>query len=135
MNKGDQRGSVPIEFVLGMAFLILPVTLLVVQIPQWLDRVHLAESVALESARLCARAPDLASGQVSAAQYSGTIPNVLQVSCFSPSGQLDPGGAVQGRATVAVPAINVPLLGINTGSFALTRTHAEPVDPYRSFGP
>lgn len=135
MRRRNQRGSVPIEFVLGMAFLILPVTLLVVQIPQWLDRVHLAESVALESARLCARAPDLGAGQFTATQYAGSIPNVLSVSCFSPSGQLDPGGAVQGRATVAVPALNVPLLGINTGSFAVTRTHAEPVDPYRSFGP
>ncbi|MFZ4515237.1 MAG: hypothetical protein ACOYN3_02910 [Acidimicrobiia bacterium] len=133
--RRDKRGSVPIEFVLGMAFLVLPITLLVVQIPQWLDRVHLAESTALESARLCARASDLGSGQVVATQYASSIPHVLSVTCFAPSGALDPGGAVQGRATVSVPAISVPLLGINTGPFALTRTHAEPVDPYRSFGP
>jgi hypothetical protein len=135
MRRTNQRGSVPIEFVLGIGLLILPVTLLVLQVPRWLERAHLAEDLALESARICAQSDTLGAGEAAARTLAAESPHVVAVSCADPRGNVEPGSPVQASVTVDVPAIEVPIIGINTGSFTLTRRHTERVDQYRSFGP
>lgn len=132
-RRRREDGSVPIEFVLGIGLLVLPVALLVLQVPRWLDRAHLAEDLALESARLCAQSDSLAQGQARAAAFAGASPHVVSVRCDDPQGDIEPGSPVVASVTVRVPALTVPIIGINQGAFNLTRRHTERVDQYRSF--
>jgi hypothetical protein len=129
----SERGSVPIEFVLGLGLLVLPVALLVLQIPRWLERVHLAEGIALESARLCAQADAVSEGQTRAASFAARSPHVTGVRCDFGAGRVEPGTPVQASVTVRVPALTVPIIGVNQGEFLITRRHTERIDEYRSF--
>jgi len=61
-----ERGSIPIEFALGIGVLMLPVAVLVLIFPNWAERQSMARVAAQESAREAAIAPDWDSGAAAA---------------------------------------------------------------------
>jgi hypothetical protein len=127
------HGSVPIEFVLGMSVLVLPIVVLVLQIPIWLDRAHIAEVAAHEGARLCMRGVSLADGNNRTTAIRTTTPHLLEATCTAPDGAFGPGHSVLMTVRVQAPALTA--LRMQTGSFTITRQHREYVSPYRSSGP
>jgi hypothetical protein len=129
-------GYAAAEFVVGVAFIVLPVTLLVLSLPLWLERQALAERAANESARRMVLAPDWASGlaqghqvvQEISADYglpAGDLSERL-------SGNLARGQTIRSEVTVRMPALAIPLVG-RFGSWQWTAVHVEHVDNYRSF--
>ena len=134
----DQRGSTPIELVLGMAVLLLPAVVLVALLPTWSERQGLAVVAATEAARTVALSDDRADGDTAALRQVGRIaanhgmPDAVER--VSISGELVRGGAITAAVTVRIPITAVPFLG-EAGGWSWTARHTEPVDPYRSFPP
>ncbi len=133
-----ERGSIPIEFALGIGVLMLPVAVLVLIFPNWAERQSMARVAAQESAREAAIAPDWDSGAAAASEVAAQIAANHGLAAedlqeIRLSGSLSRGGSVTATVTVRVPVIVVPGLA-PAGGFSWTASHTEPVDRYRSFG-
>jgi hypothetical protein len=130
----DEGAFVAIEFVAGVAFLLLPVLLLVTALPRWSERQHAAVVAAREAVRVAiAQWPNDASRAANAtarevASNYGVPTSDLSVSLASDDAR---GGQVRATVTIVMPALVVPLMG-RVGSFHWTTSYALRVDDYRS---
>lgn len=134
----DERGFAAVEFVAGVALLVLPVAILVLSLPVWAETQTSVRSVARESARVLALAGDDATGRAEATAMASRIAGNLDVELVGPPEFL---GSVAGppgrqatvtvRVTVRLPLIGLPLLADLT-AVDWTIEHDEPVDAYRS---
>ena len=129
----NEKGFVTIEFVLGAALLLLPVTLLVLILPTWSER----QSVARVASREAARSYVIGQNLEQARQVAFQVTDNAKIKQESVTVELtgDPkqrGGTVRASVTVKVPVSAIPLLGANGDAFSLTSTHSEVVDLYRS---
>jgi hypothetical protein len=137
MSRRSESGFVATELAAGVALLVVPVALLVLTFPRWSERQLTALVISREVARLSARdgvcdrgaARDLGATM---ARNLGVAPADLTVdlACADGSG-LVPGGDVEARVTVAMPAVHVPGVG-SVGEWSWTARHREPVDRYAS---
>jgi Flp pilus assembly protein TadG len=139
---GGERGSVPIEFALGIGVLVLPVAILVLVFPTWIERQSMDRMAAQEAARAVAVAGTVAEGVADGAALAAQIADNHDladdfggVAFTDPDrdgdGAPDRGGAVTATVTVRVPLTTIPLIG-HGGGFTLTASHTEYVDAYRS---
>lgn len=125
----------PVELALGVGVLILPVAVLVLSLPTWVERQSAARLAAQEAARAVVLADSLpaglAAGEAAAAQVAtnhGIDPADFSVSF---SGELARGQAITAAVDARFPALALPGFGDAAG-FTWTVTHAEQVDAYRS---
>jgi hypothetical protein len=132
-----ERGFAAIELSAGVALLVLPVTLLVLGLPQWSSRQGVARLAARDAARVVALAGwcDRGAARVAVdrvAADADLAPGALGLTldCV-PSAPLPRGGAVAARVTVGMPVLDVPILG-RAAAWSWTAQHREPVDPYGS---
>jgi hypothetical protein len=137
VRRRSESGFVATELAAGVAVLVLPVALLVLTFPRWSERQVTARVVAREVARRTARdgvcdrgaAVDLAATM---ARNLGVASSELTVDLACADGvALAPGGDVEARVTVTMPAVEVPGLGA-VGAWTWTAQHREPVDRYAS---
>lgn len=146
-----ERGSVPIEFAAGIAVLLVPTVVLVLALPQWVERTSLATAVAREAGRTVVTADGAGEGIEAAVSLAGTMaanhgvdPQDV-VLCFvsHPAGTAPPSGcgsvtdlqrgmAVTTRVTVRLDGITIPGTGRASDGFERTVTQTETVDRYRS---
>ncbi len=138
----DERGFGTLEFVVGVALLLIPVLLLVLQIPRWLEYQDFARTAAAEASRACADADTAAAGEARAERLVAAMaPNYgigaadaarsLRVTCTGAPG---PGATVVATVRIDAPALVFPGFGRGTYHATWTVSHAEVVDPYRSYG-
>lgn len=131
-----QAGSIPIEFALGVGVLVLPVALLVVTLPLWVERQSAARLAAREAARTVVVADDLgrgvAAGRDAAARVAANHGIPSEDFEVSFAGSLDRGDAVTATLVARFPATAFPGLG-DVAAFTWTVRHTEHVDRYRSF--
>lgn len=129
-------GYAAAEFVVGVAFIIVPVTLLVLSLPLWLERQAMASRAANESARRMVLAPDwntgLTQGRVVIEEIERNydLPEGDLVARFT--GNLARGQTVRSEVTVTMPALAIPFIG-RVGTWHWKAVHVEHVDNYRSF--
>jgi hypothetical protein len=130
---GD-AGFAPLSLVLGLGLLVIPVLLLVLTIPTWIDRSVDARDAAANAARALATADTWADGQAAARQAvteiatnDGISPADIQAGY---SGSLVPGGTVTATITVTIPAGVVPGVG-HYGTVHYTASSTQHVDSYR----
>jgi hypothetical protein len=130
----DERGFVAIEWAAAIAFLLLPVVMLVATLPTWAERRHAATIAAREAARVLADAwPNgdaseamLVAGEVGADH--GIAPADLDVRVRSlGEGR---GGYARVEVVVTMPAISV--LGMGAGAWHYTAVETRRIDDYRS---
>jgi hypothetical protein len=119
--------------MLGIAFVVLPVMVLVLVLPTWEQRAVDAQDAARNAARSLVEAVNWGAGVaaasqtiLAAAEADGLPPDDISVSC---SGSLSPGSAVTVSVTVAVPVGDVPGLGA-VGTLHYTASSTEHVDSY-----
>ncbi|HWD08054.1 MAG TPA: hypothetical protein VHA57_03060 [Actinomycetota bacterium] len=127
------RGFVTVEFVLGIALLVLPIALIVLALPTWFARQDIARLAAQQAARAAVIAGSPAAGEQAAtavAANQGLDPAQLTV-LFEPASSFGPGGLVTADVQLPIPAFVVPGIG-TIGSFHWTATFSERVDSYRS---
>jgi hypothetical protein len=128
-----QRGSVPIEFALGVGVLVLPVALLVLTLPGWVERQMVARLAAQQAARLVVLEGEADVAAVArlvdgiAANHGVPAGDVAVEVAPSPA----PGAVVTAAVTVRVPVAVVPGFG-PAGGFTLRAAHSVRVDDYRS---
>lgn len=138
-SRRDDGGMAAIELVTGLTLLLLPMVVLAAALPPWAETRYAVEAAAVEAGRLAAT-----TGRVGAAEDLGTqilanhdITAGVKVDVTVPT---DAGGltARRGEAvaavTAAVPAVDVPGMGA-LGGWTLSRTHREPLDPWRGRHP
>jgi hypothetical protein len=131
----DEVGSaLPLTLMLGVAFLVVPIMVLVLTLPAWEDRTVDAQDAARNAAEALASAGDWADGVYAAnlavsqvVTGDGLVPTDVAAVY---AGSLDPGGTVTARVTVVIPAGNVPGLGF-VGQLHYTATSIVHVDSYR----
>jgi hypothetical protein len=129
-----ERGFVAIEFVAAVAFLLLPIVVLVATVPTWAERRHAATVAAREAARELVDAwpnADPRDGaavaeRVAADHGVGAADLVVRV----PSAGGDRGSYVRVEVVVRMPAIAV--MGMRVGSWHYTAVELRRVDDFRS---
>jgi hypothetical protein len=133
--RGDESGFAPLTMVLGVGLVIVPVLLLVLTIPTWLERSVDARDAAANAARTLATANNWQSGTAAANQTvsqlianDGLNPNLVSVTYV---GDLNPGDTVTARVTVTIPAGVIPGIG-NYGTVHYTATSTQHVDTYKA---
>ncbi|MFN3256355.1 MAG: hypothetical protein ACE37B_11725 [Ilumatobacter sp.] len=131
-NAKHDRGSAEIELVLGVAFILIPISMLVLLIPQWPESQTAARSSAKEAATLIVGASDAASG-VEAAQQAvdRAATNLDQDLTMSVTGEWCRGCEITVTVTVVVPAIVIPGIG-TTGAVDWSASSTARIDDYRS---
>lgn len=146
-----EDGSAPLELALGVGLLLLPVAVLVLSFPTWIERQAMARAAAGEAARaaVLAEHPDGAVAAAEAlvaeaARNHGVDPADVTV-CLSsapvgaPPGactdrpHLGRGAAVTAEVTVRLPALTLPGLATALEATSTTARHTERVDRYRSY--
>ncbi len=129
----NEQGFVTIEFVLGVAFLILPVTLMVLVLPIWSERQSVARVAAREAARSYVVNQNIDQAKAIALQI--TANDHIKAESVDVALEGDPkqrGGSVRATVQVKVPVSSIPLLGANSDAFTIKSSHTEVVDLYRS---
>jgi hypothetical protein len=138
----EERGSVAIEWAMGLGVLVLPVAMMVAVFPTWAERTSMARVAAQEAARVGALADTPAGGMEAGeamafqvAANHGVPPAEVSVAVGVPSdaqGDPDRHGVVTATVTVHIPLTALPMFG-SAGGFSWTITHIEHIDRYRSF--
>lgn len=151
MIARSQDGHVGLELALGAGLLVLPVALLVLTFPGWVERRSAAQVAAQEAARTAVVA-DVAAGTPSAtravvaaiAENHGLEADELDV-CLATHALGDPpprcggplvltrGGEVTAWVGVRVPVVRIPMLELVLAETRLEVRHTERIDRYRSF--
>jgi hypothetical protein len=131
-----ERGSTPVELALGIALLVLPVMVLVLVIPIWVERQGMARTAAQEAARAAVvhtdqRAADAAARQAAAEVVSNRGYPQEDLAEVEVTGRLTRGGLVTATVHVRVPLVRIPGLG-SVGGFTISAAQTEPVDAFRS---
>lgn len=140
MRSGPEDGFVAAEYAAGVAFLLLPVTLLVLTVPSWVAAEEAGRVAAQQAARAIVTAADPVTAVAAAEVLAGeTLANrgVEQVGGLAVDGQFrhpageEPQELVTVTVTVRVPAVRLPLLG-DWATFDRAVAHTQPVDRYRT---
>lgn len=134
---GD-RGAAAVEMPLAVGLLLLPISMIVMLVPQWPERQTVASAAAKDAAAIYANASDSTSGAdlaaasvAQAAANHGLPPGALTVQL---GGEWCRACTVTATVTVDIPAIDVPFAGA-VGSFTWTATSSARIDDYRSLDP
>lgn len=127
-----------VEWVLAIGVLLLPIAVVVLSFPAWVERQGMARSAAEEAARAVALASDTESGIEAGrglvdqiARNHGVDPTTMSVRF---EGEAVRGGAVRAVVTVKLPALRFPGMG-SVGAVDWSTSHTELVDQYRGFEP
>ncbi|MGH3442185.1 MAG: hypothetical protein ACRDUY_09120 [Nitriliruptorales bacterium] len=149
-GRSTQEGFVALEFALGAGLLVVPVALLVLSFPGWVERRSAAQVAAHEAARTAVVAHDIDAARTTIQALVATIgeshglePSELEVClvahelgvppppCAVPP-SLARGGAITAWVDVKIPVVRIPALDLALAETTLTVSHTERVDLYRS---
>jgi Flp pilus assembly protein TadG len=129
----NERGFAALEFVAGLAILLLPVAVLVTVMPTWSERQEIATVAAREAARTYVVTHDRHAAEDMVTEIAHNYRLAEDQLKLTLTG--DPtarGGRVEASVNVKVPATAIPVLGANSDAFSFTEHHTEIVDLYRN---
>lgn len=129
-----ERGFVAIEWAAAVAFLLLPVVMLVATLPAWAERRHAATVAAREGARVLANAwphGDAESAAVVAREVASDHGiDSSEIDVRIPSVGATRGAYVRVEVVVTMPAVSVA--GMGAGAWHYTAVATRRIDDYRS---
>lgn len=141
MNRGElrrargDRGAAAVEMPLAVGLLLLPISVVVMMVPQWPERQTVARAAAKDAATVYANAPDATTGaalaQASVAQAAVNHGLPAEALTVNLGGEWCRACTVTASVTVDIPAIDVPFAG-TVGAVAWTATSSARIDDYRS---
>lgn len=127
----SQSGLAVIEWMLGIVFVILPVTAIAVCAINWPPRVDAAHGAAYEATKAVLTTGDLGAGEARAQEVWANhgFTDALTVSF---TGDLSSrGGALTATVTVTLPILHLPGIGVQGGQ-SYSTSHTERQPDYRS---
>lgn len=128
------RGTAAIELPLAVGLLLLPISMIVMLVPQWPERQTVARAAAKDAATVFANAPDVATGrelaQASVAQAAANHGLPSESLTVVLGGDWCRACTVMATVTVDIPAVDVPLVG-TIGSFTWSASSSARIDDYR----
>lgn len=137
-----EDGFTAVEFAAGVGLLVLPVALLVMSLPRWVETQQAGRLAAQQAARAVVAAADHAEGLRHATRIADEILENLQVELLEPvvvDGHLGPVREAEAEqelvtvtVTVEMPALQLPLIG-EWAAFPHAVSHTQPVDRYRGY--
>ena len=139
-----ERGSVSLELIFAVGFLLIPAAAMLAQLPTWVGTANAAQAAATEAARQIVLADNMTSGIAAA---TATAQEIVSNHGLDPDDFLDlavaatpPGGLQRGQivtvtVTVRGNPIRVPGLGSVGNPFDAVGSATERVDDYRGFAP
>lgn len=134
----DDRGVAAIDMFAVIIVAMIPVFVIVMSIPSWVERMSFARVAAQEAARAAVLADSWDEGQ---AQASNLVAEIAAnhgvpagVSSVALSGTLERGAVVSATVSVQTPTLTIPFV-TTVGATTLSSTHTEVVDHYRSLPP
>ncbi len=137
MSAGE-RGIAAIDVVLLIVVGMLPVFVIVMSAPSWVERLSFARVAAQEAARSTVLADSWPQGQARAEALVVEIAANHDVppaaTSLRLSGELARGATVSATVSVRTPALTIPFV-TTVGAATLSSTHTEVVDHYRSLPP
>jgi hypothetical protein len=131
----EERGFVAIEWVAAIAFLLLPMVVLVASLPVWAERRNAATIAAREAARVLvdewphANAGDAIEVAREVAANDGVRASDLAIALPDDLNP-EPGDAIEVDVTVTMPAIAVA--GMRVGAWHYRAVSVRRIDDYRS---
>lgn len=140
----SESGSVSLELIFAVGFLLIPAAALLAQFPTWIGTTQAAQVAATEAARQIVLADDMTSGIAAAtetaleviANHGLDVGDLLDLTVTaSPPGDLQRGQVVTVTVTVRGSPILVPGLGSVGNPFDAVGSATERVDDYRGFAP
>lgn len=139
---GHQAGFTVAEFAAGVGFLVLPVSLLVMSLPGWIETQEAARVAAQQAARAVVTAPDHATGIARGTAVADEVlanrgvamagPVAVDGVVAPPAAAGQPQSLVTVTVTVRMPALSLPLVG-DWAAWDHAVSHTQPVDVYRSY--
>ncbi len=136
-RERPDRGAAAIELPLAVGLLLLPISMIVMLVPQWPERQTVARAAAKDAASVYANASDPSTGaelaQASvgqAAANAGLDPGALTLELV---GEWCRACTVTAHVTVDIPAVDIPMIG-TAGAFAWSASSAARIDDYRDLG-
>ena len=133
--RDDERGIAAIDVIAVVIIGMLPVFVIVMSAPSWVERLSFARVAAQEAARAAVLADSWEEGQAQAsalvAEVAGNYDVPAGAASVTLSGELERGATVSATVSVQTPALTIPLV-TTVGSTTLSSTHTEIVDHYRS---
>jgi hypothetical protein len=139
LARRDEIGSIsaPIIWPLAICLFVIPVLIMVLSFPTWIERQNDATDAARTAARALVTANSWAQGVADAnaavadiATNNGLDPNQITTNY---TGSLQRGGVVTASVTVVIPTTVIPGLA-TVGQRHWTATATARVDDYRSLG-
>ena len=132
-----QGGAGAVELVLAVAFLIIPVALLLMSLPILAEYRSMGDAAAREAVRACAVASDPRSGQETSERVARQIITERGLAPEGTTIDIDcavawrPGGVVTAAVVFEVPAIHIVGIG-EIGSITISRSYVERIEAHRS---
>ena len=131
----DDRGVAAIDMFAVIIVAMIPVFVIVMSVPSWVERMSFARVAAQEAARAVVLADSWEEGQAQAGDLVTEIAANYDVptglSSLALSGELERGATVTATVSVQTPTLTIPFV-TTVGSTTLSSTHTEIVDHYRS---
>jgi hypothetical protein len=131
----DERGIAAIDMFVVVIVAMIPVFVIVMSVPSWVERMSFARVAAQEAARAVVLADTLEEGRAQAGVVVNEIAANYDVpsggSSFALSGELERGATISATVSVQTPTLTIPFI-TTVGSTTLSSTHSEVVDHYRS---
>ena len=138
----SERGSVSLELIFAVGFLLIPAAAILAQLPTWVGTTNAAQVAATEAARQIVLADDMTGGIAAASATAQEIvsnhgldpDDFLDLAVTAtPPGDLQRGQIVTVTVTVRGNPIRVPGLGSVGNPFDAVGSATERVDDYREF--
>ncbi len=129
----NELGYSTLEFLLALALIIFPLSLLVLLLPSWYETATMTRVASREAARTFVLTGDegaaRASAQNVAAHYGGIAENITVTLEGDPN---IAGSLVQAHVQTTLRPINIAMLDVTEPGFTVQSRHSEAVDVYRS---
>ena len=131
---GRDRGSAAAEFTLVVGLIVMPVLMVVMSVPQWMERSMVATTAAQQAALAAAIASDVEHGRQVAVQTAANYDVPADDVQVEMDADLARDGQVTVTVTVVRPVLSIPFVGELSGG-TTSDTHTEMLSPYRSIDP
>jgi hypothetical protein len=137
-GTSDDAGVAAIDVFVTIIIGMVPVFVIVMSAPSWVERLLFARAAAQEAARAVVVADSWDDGAAEADRLVDELAANHDVpagaTSLSLSGELERGSTVSATVSVQTPTLTVPFV-TTVGSTTLSSTHSEVVDHYRSLPP